>query len=172
MAPSPTPPFILPCLQPPVRTSLLGLICRPLLVFIHVLEKALEEVLEMLDRVSEYVARVIVCFPPLGQKWEEMLTSALGAGNTRALLLGSSWWTRLVWHLKSHPPTSRECSTLISRTSYSGDTWRTLSERRSIYRYPTGWGAPISEPLPPLQSRLLQTLLPRAPLLQLEENSK
>ena len=66
MAPSPTPPFILPCLPPPVRTSLLGLIYRPLSVFIHALEKALEEVLEMLDRVSEYVARVIVCFPPLG----------------------------------------------------------------------------------------------------------
>ena len=33
---------------------------------IHVLEKGLEEVLKMLDRVSEYVARVIVCFPPLG----------------------------------------------------------------------------------------------------------
>ena len=32
---------------------------------IHTLEKALEEVLEMLDRVSQYVARVIVCFPPL-----------------------------------------------------------------------------------------------------------
>ena len=66
MTPSPTPPFILPCLPSPVRTSLLGLIYRPLPVFIHALEKALEEVLEMLDRVSEYVARVIVCFPPLG----------------------------------------------------------------------------------------------------------
>jgi len=78
MAPSPTPPFILPCLPSPVRTSQLGLIYRPLSVFIHALEKAVEEVLEMLDRVSEYVARVIICFPPLGQKREEMLTSALG----------------------------------------------------------------------------------------------
>jgi len=39
--------------------SLLELIYLPLSVFIHALEKALEEVLEMLDRVSEYVARVI-----------------------------------------------------------------------------------------------------------------
>jgi len=67
MAPSPTPPpFILPCLPSPVKASLLELIYLPLSVFIHALEKALEEVLEMLDRVSEYVARVIVCFPPLG----------------------------------------------------------------------------------------------------------
>jgi len=33
---------------------------------ITALEKALEEVLEMLDRIGEYLARVIVCFPPLG----------------------------------------------------------------------------------------------------------
>ena len=66
MAPSLTPPFILPCLPSPVKTSLLRLIYRPLSVFIHALENALEEVLEMLDRVSGCVARVMVCFPPLG----------------------------------------------------------------------------------------------------------
>jgi len=66
MAPSPIPPFILPCLLSPVRTSLLGNIYRLLSVFIHTLEMALEEVMEMLDRFSEYVARVVVCFLPLG----------------------------------------------------------------------------------------------------------
>jgi len=63
---SPTPPFIFPCPPSPVRTSLLGLIYRPLSELIHALEKALDEVLEMLDRVSEYVARVTVCLLPLG----------------------------------------------------------------------------------------------------------
>jgi len=66
LEPSPTPPFIFPCLPSPVRTSLLGLIYRPLSVFIHALEKALEEFLEILDRVSQYVARVTVRLLPLG----------------------------------------------------------------------------------------------------------
>jgi len=43
LEPSPTPAFIFPCLPSPVGTLLLGLIYRPLSVFIHALEKPLEE---------------------------------------------------------------------------------------------------------------------------------